>query len=86
MAKRCQSCGMPLGKDLRGGGTQKDGGQSMKYCSFCFEGDEFLHPAFTVLQMQGHCISQLVNKGMAKIMAWLFTRDIPRLGRWCDTG
>jgi hypothetical protein len=34
--KACQSCGMPLSKDELGGGTEKDGRISTKYCSHCY--------------------------------------------------
>lgn len=42
--KSCQSCGFPLKKDLKGGGTEKDGTISKKYCSMCYELGEFLTP------------------------------------------
>jgi hypothetical protein len=29
----CQSCGMPLSKDEKGGGTEADGRKSSQYCS-----------------------------------------------------
>jgi hypothetical protein len=40
----CQSCGYPLKKDKKGGGTEKDGSLSKKYCSMCYENGEFLNP------------------------------------------
>lgn len=38
----CQSCGMPLDKDLNKGGTTADKSKSEKYCSFCFQDGKFL--------------------------------------------
>jgi hypothetical protein len=35
-----------------------------------------------VKQMQDFCVEQLRKKGMPRLMAWLFTRGIPRLERW----
>jgi hypothetical protein len=42
--KVCQSCGFPLKKDKKGGGSKKDGSVSQKYCSMCYEQGEFLTP------------------------------------------
>lgn len=82
MGANCQSCGMPLNKDPQKGGSEADGTLSKTYCSLCYENGAFLHPDFTVLEMQEHCVTQLKAKGMPGIMAWLFTRGIPKLDRW----
>ncbi len=82
MGAKCQSCGMPLSKDPNGGGREADGSLSGTYCSLCYEDGAFRHPDFTVEQMQDFCIEQLQLKGMPSIMAWLFTRGIPKLDRW----
>ncbi|MBW8639928.1 zinc ribbon domain-containing protein [Hoeflea sp. WL0058] len=73
---------MPLNKDPKGGGSEADGSRSGRYCSLCYENGRFVHPDFTVSEMQEHCVVQLQKKGMPRIMAWLFTRGIPRLERW----
>ena len=78
----CQSCGMPLKKDSKGGGTNVDGSRSTLYCSLCYEDGAFVHPNFTVTEMQEFCIEQLRKKGMPGFMGWLFTRGLPRLERW----
>ncbi len=85
MAARCQSCGMPLDKDPKGGGSEKDGSLSITYCSLCYQDGEFIHPTVSVAEFQAHCVEALVNKGMPKIMAWAFTRGIPKLERWKST-
>ncbi len=82
MSNNCQSCGMPLNKDVNGGGTNADGTKSNEYCSLCFNNGAFLHPDFSVEEMQGHCVEQLSLKGMPRVMAWIFTRGIPKLDRW----
>ncbi len=82
MGKMCQSCGMPLNKDEQGGGSEADGAKSETYCSFCYADGAFLQQEITALQMQDFCVTALQDKGMPKIMAWLFTRGIPKLGRW----
>ena len=73
---------MPLSKDPKGGGANEDGTLSAIYCSLCYVDGAFLHPDFTVNQMQEYCVEQLKNKGMPSVMAWLFTRGIPKLDRW----
>jgi hypothetical protein len=38
----CQSCGMPLDKDPKKGGTNADKSLIEKYCSFCFNDGKFM--------------------------------------------
>lgn len=80
----CQSCGFPLKKDAKGGGSEKDGSISKKYCSMCYENGAFLTPPEinTAEKMQRFCIEQMKKSGMNGIVAWLATRAIPRLERW----
>lgn len=73
---------MPLAKDASNGGTEADGGRSRFYCSLCYQDGAFVHPDFTLEEMQEHCIARLKEKGMPGIMAWVFTRGIPKLDRW----
>src|SRR5437773_64901 len=47
----CQSCGMPLSKDQKGGGTEADGRVSAEYCSHCYLGGAFTDPTLTEEQM-----------------------------------
>ena len=82
--KFCQSCGFPLKKDKKGGGTEKDGTISHKYCSMCYENGSFLTPSEidTAEKMQKFCIQEMKKSGINGIFAWLATRSIPRLERW----
>lgn len=84
MNKFCQSCGYPLKKDEKGGGSNADGSISDKYCSMCYENGEFLNPPEidTAAKFQKYCIEQMKKDGMNGILAWLLTRGIPKLGRW----
>lgn len=82
MSKFCQSCGMPLDKDPMGGGSEADGSKSRLYCSICYDQGAFRHPDATVAEFQQQCVEALMRSGMPKIMAWMFTRGIPRLERW----
>ncbi len=81
--KFCQSCSMPLSKDPTGGGTEKDGSKSLMYCSFCYQNGEFVNPEIdTAKKMQDFCMDKMREQGMSRLVAWLFTRGIPRLERW----
>lgn len=82
--KFCQSCGYPLKKDKKGGGSEKDGSPSTKYCSMCYENGEFLTPPEinTAQKMQAFCIQEMRKSGINRIFAWLATRTIPKLERW----
>lgn len=82
MPNSCQSCGMPLNKDPQGGGTEADGSHSHTYCSICYDQGAFRHPDATVTEFQQQCVEALMRSGMPRIMAWMFTRGIPRLARW----
>jgi hypothetical protein len=84
MSGSCQSCGMPLNKDPEGGGTEADGSRSTTYCSICYHEGAFRHPDVSVEEFQAHCVDALTQKGMPKILAWAFTRGIPKLGRWVN--
>ncbi|MFZ1654302.1 MAG: zinc ribbon domain-containing protein [Candidatus Moraniibacteriota bacterium] len=82
--KYCQSCGYPMQKDEKGGGSEKDGTKSATYCSMCYENGEFLSPpeVDTAEKMQKFCIQEMKKGGMNGILAWVLTRPIPRLDRW----
>lgn len=84
MAKQCQSCGMPMHKDPKGGGSEKDGSLSRTYCSLCYADGAFVHQTNDVSEFQAHCVQALMKKGTPKLMAWAFTRGIPKLERWRD--
>ena len=82
MVSICQSCSMPLSKDPAGGGSEADGSRSSKYCSLCYQDGKFVHPEFTVSQMQDFCIGKLQSQGMPRFLGWIFTRSLPKLERW----
>ena len=84
MKKICQSCGFPLSKDKSGGGSNKDGSISDKYCSMCFKGGEFLSPPEidTAKKFQVYCIEQMKKDCINSWIAWLVTRGIKKLERW----
>ncbi|MFX3673129.1 MAG: zinc ribbon domain-containing protein [Paenisporosarcina sp.] len=83
--KNCQSCGMPLSRDAKGGGTEKDGTKSMIYCSHCYEDGAFISPDLTVDEMKEKVTEKLIEFKIPKIFTRFFTRNIHKLDRWKTT-
>ncbi|MCD9020298.1 zinc ribbon domain-containing protein [Cohnella silvisoli] len=80
--KNCQSCGMPMSRDDKGGGTEADGSKSTMYCSHCYENGVFTLPDITADQMKERVKAKLVEFGIPKFVTGLFTRNIVKLERW----
>lgn len=80
--KHCQSCGMPLKRDEKGGGTNTDGTRSTLYCSHCFQAGRFTMPDLTAAQMRERVKGKLKEFGMPGFVAGFFTRKILALERW----
>ena len=77
----CQSCGMPMKKDPGQGGTEANGAKNGDYCSYCYVNGAFTFQG-TAKEMQKFCQEKIREQGSSKFMAWLLTRNIPRLERW----
>jgi len=82
MNKFCQSCGMPINKDPEQGGSNADGSKTDEYCSLCYQDGKFFQPDLNAKEMQAFCVEKMTEQGMPKLVAWLFTRGIPKLRRW----
>ena len=82
MNTKCQSCGMPIKGDTAKQGTHADQSKSELYCIHCYQHGAFTQPDINVTQMQALCISKMQEMGFPKPLAWLFTRNIPKLQRW----
>lgn len=80
--KNCQSCGMPLKKDTEGGGTEKDGTRSPRYCSHCYRDGAFTMPDLTVEQMRERVIAKLKEFHFPGFLAKVMTRNLGELERW----
>jgi len=80
--KDCQSCGMPLNKDEKGGGTNIDGSKNLMYCSHCYQDGKFTWPDATATQMKELVQGKLKEMGLPGFMAWFFTLNMSRLERW----
>ena len=82
--KNCQSCGMPLSKDPKGGGMEVDGTKSQMYCSHCYQDGKFTLPDITVQQMQERVKQKIKEMGLPGFMASFFARKVPKLERWTN--
>ncbi|MCD4705965.1 zinc ribbon domain-containing protein [bacterium] len=80
--KRCQSCGMSLNKDPKGGGTNSDGSKNNMYCSYCFENSKFTRPDITLQEMEILVKEKMKEMGIPKFIAKFLTMGTSKLERW----
>ena len=73
---------MPLCKDEKGGGTEKDGRLTTEYCSHCYQQGGFTEPNITVDEMTEKVKSKMKGVGFPSLLAWFFSRGTPTLKRW----
>lgn len=83
--KKCQSCAMPMSRDLEGGGSEKNGTKSDIYCSICYGNGAFYYQGDDVKDYQKMVVNKMVENGWWRPVAWLVTREIPMLERWRKT-
>ncbi|MEI6141388.1 MAG: zinc ribbon domain-containing protein [Mariniphaga sp.] len=80
----CQSCGMPLDKDPKQGGTNADQSKSIQYCSFCYQDGKFTDEGITLQEK----IDKNVRIAVARLnipeekARQLAESILPFLGRW----
>jgi len=80
--KTCQSCGMPLKRDPKSGGTNADGTVNHAYCSYCYAEGQFTQPDMTVDQMRTLVIGKLKEMGFPRFISRLFAGNLNKLERW----
>ncbi len=80
--KNCQSCGMPMKKDPKGGGSNADGSRNQKFCSYCYVLGAFVQPEMTVDEMKELVKEQMMKMGFPRFISGFFTKGIPKLERW----
>jgi len=80
--KYCQSCGMPLAKDEKGGGTEADGTRSAMYCSRCYQQGKFTQPDMTANQMVDLVKGKMKEMHIPGFLSYFMVRNIPKLKRW----
>lgn len=78
----CQSCGMPLSRDEKGGGTEAAGSKSTEYCSHCYQEGKFTDPALTVDQMVARVQGKMREMHVPEPMIGGLASQIPNLKRW----
>ena len=84
---RCESCGIPLNRAPNGAGTESDGiTRSTKYCSLCYGNGEFYFKNGDAREFQAMVVEKMVGNGWWRPLAWLLSREIPRLPRWSAKG
>lgn len=82
----CQSCGMPLNQDPKGGGINADGSISHMYCSFCFDDGKFKDEGITLQEKIEKNVGIAVSMHMAEDKARkMAERILPTLKRWKTT-
>ena len=81
----CQSCSMPLSRDMKGGGTNADGSRSSEYCSHCYEKGVFTQPDITAEEMTALVEGKLRSMRVPGFLARRFAREVPTLRRWKGT-
>ena len=72
---KCESCFMPFSKD-----PVKI--ESDKYCSYCFSGGKLCYEGNDVNEFKKVCYEKMVQRGMNKIKAKIFTWMIGFAPRW----
>ncbi len=80
--QRCQSCGMPLCFDPKGGGSEPDGRRNPDYCSFCYENGAFKDPELTLGQMQQRARDLLRKRNQPWYIRAYMAHRITTLKRW----
>lgn len=63
-------------------GTETDGVLSNTYCRACYSAGAFVHPDWTVREMQAACIKWLVKRGIRECKAEFMVETLPTLDRW----
>ena len=80
--RSCQSCGMPMKRDEKGGGSNADGSKSTVYCSHCYDAGQFTAPGLTATDMKARVVEKLKQSGFPPFAVGLMTSGIPKLARW----
>ena len=70
---KCQSCGMPLKSDPKGGARDADGSINPDYCSYCYADGQFVDPAM---------IETVRGKGLPRFVGKVFAARLEGLKRW----
>jgi hypothetical protein len=79
----CQSCGMPLSRDIKGGGSHADGSLSTDYCSYCYQQGAFTQPDISSQEMMEQVKKIMWQKMyIPAFIGHFMVKHIPQLKRW----
>ncbi len=78
----CQSCGIPLKNDAKGGGTNYDGSRSDRFCSHCYKDGRFIQPDISLPEMKNHVTVKMTEMGVPKFLSGMVTLNLHKLDRW----
>lgn len=79
--KFCQSCGMPLSKQMKNWGSDQYGAKTDQYCQYCYQDGQFVREC-NCEEMQAIVEQKLVEMHFPRFVAKQMIRKIPKLQRW----
>ncbi len=79
---RCQSCGLPFDADHKAFIAQEKDGSDSVYCTYCYQGGEFLDPNATVADMVEMGVLHLARKIGEAAARKQLNLLVPSLARW----
>lgn len=79
--KFCQSCGMPLDKQMANWGTDQGGVLVDQYCKYCYREGQFTRDC-NCQEMQAIVEQKLVEMRLPRFVARQMVKKIPKLQRW----
>lgn len=77
----CQSCGMPIDQPAMRG-TEGDGYLSDKYCVYCYQSGQLVHPDMTLKQMTERVRRKLQEMHLSESFIDGAVKALPHLERW----
>lgn len=73
---------MPMEMAPNQGGTNADGSQNAKYCSYCYQDGAFADDFQSPKEMMAFVKEKLKEQGVPGWRRWFYTLHIPKLERW----
>ena len=80
--KNCESCLMPLGKNLEHAGTESNGDKNQRYCKYCYQNGKLNYEGNDLKTFQAMCYKGMREKGMNFLLAKFYTWMIRFAPRW----
>ncbi len=80
--EHCQSCGIPLNRDLVYASKTESEKKTSKYCSHCFKDGQFTEPDLTINKMKIAIEKRCKELGFSKLQTYVWKNDLENLDRW----